>query len=150
MTSNKSFLGIHHIKLPATNLDQTVTFYTTHLPFTYIPTLDHIDASTGNPYAKILKHESSGTTLEIRDAPEQAEKERHWDPITWAVQGRDDLEQWGEYFEGVNVKHSRVFTGVKGWVLCAEDPDGRVLRFYTLEEHEMTTDVDHDEQWLGN
>ena len=31
----------------------------------------------------------------------------------------------------------------------AKDLDGRVLRLYTLETHEKTTEVDYDEYWLG-
>lgn len=150
MSRDRSLLGVHHFTLPAANLDQTVAFYTTHLTFTYLPSLDHINASTGAVYAKILRHPSSGTTLEIRDAPDQAAKQRRWDPITWTVRDRKALEQWQQHFSGAGVAHSRVFTGAKGWVLCAEDPDGRVVRLYTLEEHEMTSDTDHDEYWLGH
>lgn len=149
-SSSRSFLGIHHIKLPATNVDQTLAFYTNHLPFTHLTALDHIDEDTGAIYAKILTHEPSLTTIEIRDNPAQAAKEHGWDPVTWAVQGREDLQQWRGYFESVGVACSRVLIGAKGWVLCAEDPDGRRVRFYTLEEHEMTSDVDHDAYWLGN
>jgi len=32
----------------------------------------------------------------------------------------------------------------------AEDPDGRILQLYTKEEHEWTTETDHDEYWLRN
>lgn len=150
MSSDRSLLGIHHFKLPTSDLEQTVAFYTTHLHFTYLPSLDHISASTGAVYAKILRHIPSGTTLEIRDDPAQAAKQRRWDPITWAVRDREAIKQWREYFAGAGVGHSRMFTGARGWVLCTEDPDGRVVRFYTLEEHEMTASVDHDEYWLGN
>lgn len=149
--TTRSFLGIHHLKLPANNLDKTLAFYTTHLPFTHLPALDHTDASTGAVYAKILTHAPSHTTIEIRDHPEQAAKERRWDPVTWAVEGRADLEEWRAYFASVGVLCSRVLTGAKGWLLCVEDPDGRRVRFYTREEHEMmTSGVDHDAYWLDN
>lgn len=150
MASKRCILGIHHIKLPSSNIDRTMHFYTTHLSFTHHSQLDHIDAATGVVYAKILQHESSGVMLEIRHHPAQAEKERRWDPITWAVEGREDLKIWRRHFEGAGVECSRVLTGAKGWVLCAADPDGRVVRLYTREEHEMTSDVDHDAYWLGN
>lgn len=138
------------MKLPATDMEKTLSFYITHLPFIYLPSLDHIDATTGAVYAKILTHEPSLTTIEIRHHPAQAAKERGWDPITWAVQDRADLEQWRQYFVSVDIACSRVLTGAKGWVLCAEDPDGRKVRLYTREEHEMTSEVDHDAYWLGN
>lgn len=36
------------------------------------------------------------------------------------------------------MKHSRVLKGLIGWVLCAEDPDGKRIRLYTKEEHEWS------------
>lgn len=165
-----SFLGVHHFKFAATDIDRTVAFYTTHLPFTHLPHLDHkkpasapgpAPASTSQTttiggqskdtitYAKILQHSPSSAILEIRHAPQRAIQDRGWNPITWAVRGRADLQDWHAYFVGVGVKCSRVLKGVKGWVLCAEDPDGRHVRLYTLEEHEMTSEVDRDEYWLA-
>lgn len=38
---------------------------------------------------------------------------------------------------------------MKGWVMAAEDPDGKIVRLYTTEEHEWTTDVNRDTYWLG-
>ena len=42
-----------------------------------------------------------------------------------------------------------MFVGIKGWVLCALDPDERIVRVYCEEEHAWTTDFDTDEFWLG-
>ncbi|KAF3762148.1 Glyoxalase/Bleomycin resistance protein/Dihydroxybiphenyl dioxygenase [Cryphonectria parasitica EP155] len=134
--------GVHHFKLPSSDIDRTVAFYTTHLPLTHLPELNHVEASTGSVYAKILRHTPSQTTLEIRNAPEQAARERGWDPITWAVQGYSDLVRWREHFISAGVRHTAVYKGVTGWGLTAEDPDGRLVRFYTLEEHGITADLD--------
>lgn len=95
---------------------------------------------------------TSGLLLEIRDRPAQAIKERGWDPVSWAVDTKKNLEERRSYFVAAGVPCSRIFTAVKGWVLCAEDPDERSGRniSYTLEEHEMMTEKDHDAYWLGN
>ena len=148
--SSKSFLGIHHIKLPAVDFRKTIEFYTTHLPFVHISDLDHIHPDTHAVYAVILQHKPSSLHIEIRDAADQAIKQKGFDPVTWAVETRQDLEEWSVYFERCGVKHSKVFTGAKGWLLVAEDPDGRFVRFYSLESHEMTSDTDRDAYWLGN
>lgn len=88
--------------------------------------------------------------LELRYSPAQALAQKGWDPITWGVGSRADLEAWGLWFDEKKVRRSRVFTGVKGWVMGAEDPDGRIVRLYVEdEEHEWTDEPDVDLYWLG-
>lgn len=67
-----------------------------------------------------------------------------------AVQTKADLEQWEKWLEQREVKHSQVLKGFSGWVPVAEDCDGRKLRWYTLETHEWTMNIDHDQKWLGD
>lgn len=152
MAETPPFLGIHHIKLPSAALDRTVAFYTTHLPFAHLPALDHTTTSTAGAaartYAKILRHAPTGLTLEIRDDPAQAAAQRGWDPVTWAVPGRADLGAWRARLAAAGVPCSAVLRGFVGWVLVAEDPDGRRVRLYTREEHAPTPEVDVDEYWL--
>jgi hypothetical protein len=38
--------------------------------------------------------------------PEQAAAQKGWDPITWGVGRRQDLEQWAEWLDVNGVKHS--------------------------------------------
>lgn len=49
------------------------------------------------------------------------------------------------------VKHSPVFTSLESWILAAEDPDGRIVRFYVAEEkHEWSVEgASRDAYWLG-
>lgn len=88
--------------------------------------------------------------MEIRHNEAWADKTFEVDPITWRVDRYSDLEDWQEWFTEKDVKHSRIFTGMKGWVLAAEDPDGRIVRLHTSEEHEWTRHTDHDAHWLMN
>ena len=86
----------------------------------------------------------------MRYVPNQAAAQKGWDPITWGVGTRKDLEQWAQWFDAHGVKHSHIFAGVKGWVMGCEDPDGRIVRLYVDdEEHEWTDHPDQDEYWLG-
>jgi hypothetical protein len=74
--------------------------------------------------------------LKIRHNPEQTEIQKGWDPVTWSIGSRKDLEKWGAWFDEKEFRHSTVLTGMKGWVMAAEDPDGKIVRLYTMEEHE--------------
>jgi catechol 2,3-dioxygenase-like lactoylglutathione lyase family enzyme len=137
----KSFLGVHHIKLPAHDLRKTYEFYTNNFPMTPLPHFDHIDKH-GNLFAQLFRHEPTGTLIEIRQHRPQAAAQKGWDPITWSVQRVADLEAWGAFFDARDIKHSRVLRGVKGWVMGVEDPDGKIIRLYTEEEHEWTNSPD--------
>jgi catechol 2,3-dioxygenase-like lactoylglutathione lyase family enzyme len=144
-----SFLGINHLKIPVFDLEATKTFYSTVLPLKYVPKYDHFTPAH-ELFAIMLTHEATNLIVEFRHDPVNAEAQKGWDPVTWETETRQDLEDWGEWFEKCGIKHSKVFTGIKGWVIAAEDPDGKIVRLYCNEEHEWTDHPDKDEYWLGS
>ncbi|KAI0811667.1 Glyoxalase/Bleomycin resistance protein/Dihydroxybiphenyl dioxygenase [Xylaria sp. FL0064] len=139
-------LMIHHLKIPASDLTKTYGFYTKILPFQAIPSLNHYTTS-GELYGAIF---SNGADLfvEIRQDAQQAAVQRGFDPITWGVPTRKDLKEWAAWLSSQGVNHSRILTGVKGWVLCFEDPDGKFIRLYTTEEEHEWCEPDKDDYWL--
>jgi len=171
--------AIHHLKLPTSSIAAAFHFYTHILNFTPLPHLDHFTspppslsspspsppASSSNSsvssvpqkhlFAALVLHAPSQTIVEFRYHPEQAAKQKGWDPITWAVSKKADLERWGAWVdergEG-RVKRSRVLSGLKSWWMGIEDPDGRIVRLYVAdEEHEWLdpSQLDHDEYWMA-
>lgn len=143
--------GINHLKLAATDIRKTLAFYTDVMGCEYIPQYDHRNAG-GELFAVMVKFRQQGATdtiLEIRIDEHQAKAQQFWDPITWGVKTRQDLETWKVWFKQNGIKCSpKVFTGLKGWVLCALDPENKIVRLYCDEEHEWTTSFDHDDFWL--
>jgi catechol 2,3-dioxygenase-like lactoylglutathione lyase family enzyme len=145
----KSFNGINHLKLPCFNIRKTHDFYTKILPFKALPHYDHFNPQK-ELFAKMAMHEPTKTIVEFRYVPEQATAQKEWDPITWGVGTRKDLQEWAEWFDANQVRHSKIFVGIKGWVMGCEDPDGRIVRLYVEdEEHEWTNHPDQDDFWLG-
>ncbi|KAF2102767.1 Glyoxalase/Bleomycin resistance protein/Dihydroxybiphenyl dioxygenase [Rhizodiscina lignyota] len=140
---------VHHIKFPCSDIDAALKWYTDVLSARRIEQFDHFKAD-GSVFAYILDMPLFGNiNLELRLDADHAEKQRGHDPVTWAVGSEADLESWEKWLTAKDVKHSRVLTGVIGWVLVFEDPDGRFLRLYTLEAHPKTALFDKDEYWLG-
>ncbi|KAK8071069.1 hypothetical protein PG997_011272 [Apiospora hydei] len=78
----RSFLGLNHLKLASHDIRATQSFYTTVLPFTYLPHYDHPRAD-GSVFAVMFRHEPSGTLVEARQNPQQAAAHVGWDPVTW-------------------------------------------------------------------
>lgn len=135
--SKPNFLGLDHLKLPAKDLLKTTWFYTEVLPFKRELKWDH---KTHTPESRLFAtmlscHELGDITMEIRHNEDWAEKTTGVDHITWRVPTRKDLEHWQKWFVEKGVKRSNIFTGMKGWVLCAEDPDRRIVRVVSSSLH---------------
>jgi catechol-2,3-dioxygenase len=144
----KSFNGINHLKLPCQSLKHTMDFYTKVLPFEHMPQYDHFTPEH-QLFARMAQF--NGLIIEFRHVPDHAKAQKGWDPVTWGVDTRADLEEWAAWFDANDVKRSRIFTGIKGWVMGCEDPDGKIVRLYVdKEEHEWTDHPDQDEYWLGS
>ena len=92
----------------------------------------------GELFSLFFRHTMSNLIVEVCWNTKQATAQVGWDPITWSVDIRSDLEDWGAWFDQHGVKHSRVFMGVENWFMMAEDPDGKFIRLNTEEEHEWT------------
>jgi catechol-2,3-dioxygenase len=147
MSRSAASWGINHIKIPATDIFKTRNFYADILGLEYLPALDH-KSKDGDLFAVMLHFPQGSATqhwIEIRLNPAQAEAQKGWDPVTYGVRTRKDLDDWKEFLESKSVTCSRVFTGLQAWVLCALDPDGKIVRLYYDETHEWTTKFDHDD-----
>lgn len=100
-----SFRGIDHLKLPSLSITKTHDFYTTIFPFTPLPQYDHFTPEH-KLFAKMFYYEPHKLIVEVRYVPEQAAAQKGWDPITWGVSKRQDLEEWIKWFDANGVKHS--------------------------------------------
>ena len=67
--------GIHHIKLPVSDLARSLSFYEALLGAERIPALDH-KHDDGSVYAYICDVPGLGTKLELRLNPKHAEAQR--------------------------------------------------------------------------
>ena len=143
--------GINHIKIPATDVLKTRDWYTNILGLEYLPALDHKNEK-GELFAVMLKFPEGSPTshwIEVRLQPAQVEAQKGWDPVTYGVKTKKDLDDWKTFFESKGVTCSPVFTGLQAWILCALDPDGKIVRIYCDEIHEWTTEFSHDDFWLA-
>ncbi|KAK4555559.1 hypothetical protein LTR86_007312 [Recurvomyces mirabilis] len=106
---------INHIKLAAKDIRTTQMFYTEIMGCAYVPEYDHKTAQ-GELFASMVKLQPEGRDfiVEIRHNEAQAKTQEGWDPITWGVPTRKDLDIWKAWFEQNEVNCSKVFTAIKG------------------------------------
>ena len=140
--------GIHHIKFAVSDLDRSLAFYERALGARRVAAWDHRHAD-GTRYAVILEVPDLGTHLELRLDPEQAVRQRGFDPITIAVRDRGALEEWADYLDATAIEHSPILAAIQAWLVVFTDPDGRRLRLYTLETHGPEIPADEHSPWVA-
>jgi catechol 2,3-dioxygenase-like lactoylglutathione lyase family enzyme len=149
MTAPK-LLGIHHLKLPVSDLARSLAFYESAFEAKRIPAADHRRETDGSLYAHILEMPGLGTLLELRLNPERALSHARFDPITIAVADRATLGEWDAHLSSAGISHSPVITAIQAWLVVVEDPDGNRLRLYTRETHGPELKPDEGNSWLDN
>ena len=140
--------GVHHFKLPVTDLGRSLKFYGDLLGAEPIPELEHRHKDSGELYAHICEVPGLGTKLELRLNAEQAEKQRKFDFVTIGVTDRAMLHRWTDRLDKLAIKHSGVIVAIQAWLVAFDDPDQHRLRFYTLEKHGPELSPDEGNEWL--
>jgi catechol 2,3-dioxygenase-like lactoylglutathione lyase family enzyme len=148
--SAPALLGIHHLKLPVSDLATSLAFYETAFDARRIAAADHRREGDGSLYAYILEVPGLGTFLELRLHPERARTHSRFDPVTMTVANRATLAEWDRHLTDADVLHSPVITAIQAWLIVVEDPDGNRLRLYTRETHGPELKPDESNEWLEN
>ncbi|MEV4352262.1 VOC family protein [Actinoplanes sp. NPDC049596] len=141
--------GIHHVKVPVSNLDVSLDFYERALGARRIPEADHVRPD-GSLFAYIVRVENLGTLLELRLNPDRARAHSGFDPMTILVEDRAALREWAAHLDREGIEHSPILTAMQAWLLVVPDPDGTRLRLYTAETHGSELAPDMTSPWLDD
>jgi catechol 2,3-dioxygenase-like lactoylglutathione lyase family enzyme len=141
--------GIHHIKLPVSDLERSAEWYGAVLGARRLTELDH-RRPDGTLFAVILQVPGLGTHLELRLDRATAAVLDGYDFLTLAVGDHAALDEWIAHLDDLGIRHSPPIVALVGWLLVVPDPDGLRLRFYTTQPHGLAaSSVEHDSPWLS-
>jgi catechol 2,3-dioxygenase-like lactoylglutathione lyase family enzyme len=132
MTS-RELAGIHHVKIPVTDLARSLHWY--RRVFGLRPTMAFSEA---DGVVRGFAGEIPGlkpATVAFRVNPAAVEGSRGFDPVSFAVESRDDIQRWAGHLDSLGVSHSPIVEASIGWLLIFDDPDGLTLHLYTWAEH---------------
>jgi catechol 2,3-dioxygenase-like lactoylglutathione lyase family enzyme len=130
--------GIHHLKLPVTDLDRSREWYLSRLG--YQVQMEFVEQ--GRLMGLALHHPNGGPDLALRLDPERALAAAGFDYFTIGVPDQDAIEQLAARLTGLGEQHAGVHWASIGWILPElHDPDGHEVRFYTIQHH---TQLDPD------
>lgn len=130
--------GIHHAKLPVSDLDRSRAWYASRLGY-----LVEVEFREKNVLMGLaLRHPNGGPRLALRLDPDRAAATAGFDYFSIGVPDRTALEDLAERLAELGVVHEGVHYASIGWILPgAHDPDGHEVRFYTTESHQPLSDV---------
>ena len=127
--------GIHHLKLPVTDLARSLEWYRSRLG--YQVQVEFVEQGTLMGCG--LAHPAGGPDLALRLDPDRARAAAGFDYFAIGVPDKDALDDLAARLTALGEHHAGVHVASTGWILpLLHDPDGHEVRFYTMEHH---TDV---------
>jgi catechol 2,3-dioxygenase-like lactoylglutathione lyase family enzyme len=127
--------GIHHLKLPVTDLARSLAWYRSRLG--YQVQVEFVEQ--GTLMGCSLAHPAGGPDLGLRLDPDRARAAAGFDYFAIGVPDKATIDRLARRLDELGQAHAGVHRASLGWILPEVlDPDGHALRFYTMEHH---TDV---------
>ena len=124
--------GIHHLKLPVTDLDRSREWYLSRLG--YQVQMEFVEQ--GRLMGVALSHPNGGPPLALRLDPERARAAAGFDYFSIGVPDKDAIDRLAARLAGLGEQHAGVHWASIGWILPElHDPDGHEVRFYTIQHH---------------
>jgi catechol 2,3-dioxygenase-like lactoylglutathione lyase family enzyme len=128
--------GVHHLKLPVSDLDRSIAWYGECLGYQVVIEF----RSAGRRSGVSMTHPDGGPWLGLVLDAERARAAAGFDYFSIGVPDRTALESLAAHLTALGQPHAGVHFATVGWILpMLHDPDGHEVRFYSMEAH---TDLD--------
>jgi catechol 2,3-dioxygenase-like lactoylglutathione lyase family enzyme len=134
MTRDIPVAGVHHVKVPVTDLARSLPWYAE----LFSVTVDLEFRDDDGVLRGVAFTSRNGLTVCLREDPARARALAGFDPYAVLVPTRRDLDDVVARLDALDIAHSQVVTASLGWLVRVPDPDRIELRFYTRETHAST------------
>ena len=124
--------GIHHLKLPVTDLARSRDWYQSRLGYQVVAEI----VEQGKLMGLAMAHPNGGPRLALRLDPDRARAAAGFDYFSIGVPDKDAIRRLADRLSALGEEHAGVHWASIGWILpLLHDPDGHEVRFYTHEHH---------------
>ena len=131
-----AIIGIHHVKFPVRDLQTSREWYERVLGLQVLVDFPDADGVVRG-LAGLLPGVQPPLGVALRENPGAAIGNKGFDPISFAIADREAAEAWAERLDVLGIEHTPVRQGSLGWVLDMTDPDGTVIRLYSVQQSEI-------------
>ncbi|HET6295636.1 MAG TPA: VOC family protein [Kribbella sp.] len=135
MSERPYLTGVHHLKVPVSDLEASLRWWEQAFAAERQPKLDHA-APDDRVFGYILLVPGVQEPVELRLDPVAAKSVAGCDPVTFAVDTLAQLGRFETWCDQNGITHSPVLRGLVGWLLVLVTPDGLHVRIHTRESHE--------------
>lgn len=124
--------GVHHVKLPVSDLDRSIAWYGSRLGYQVV--IEFRDAGRRTGVSMI--HPDGGPGIGLVLDPTRARAAAGFDYFSIGVADREQLDVLAAHLSSLGDEHAGVHFATIGWILpLLHDPDGHEVRFYSIESH---------------
>ena len=131
--------GVHHVKLPVSDIDRARRWYESRLG--YQATTEFVEQ--GALMGLVMTHPNGGPMFGLRLDPERAQASAGFDYFSIGLPDKDALDALARRLNDLGESHAGVHFATIGWILPGtRDADGHEIRFYTTAHHTSPDDPD--------
>ena len=132
VTDAPALAGVHHVKLPVTDLARSSGWYQSRLGYQVVA--EFVEQGKLMGYA--MAHPNGGPALGLRLDPDRAQAAAGFDYFSIGVPDKDAIDRLAGRLTALGEEHAGVHWASIGWILpLLHDPDGHEVRFYTMKHH---------------
>lgn len=130
-----SIVGVHHVKFPVSDLQRSRAWYEHVLGLQVLVDFPDDDGVVRG-LAGLLPGQPP-VAVALRENLDAARGSAGFDPVSFAIADHEAATAWARHLDEIGVEHSNVTAGTLGWSLDVADPDGIVIRLYSLDRTEV-------------
>jgi catechol 2,3-dioxygenase-like lactoylglutathione lyase family enzyme len=126
VATEATVVGLHHIRLPVSDVLRSRDWYSTVFDFEPCLSFEEEDRLLG----VVLIHQC-GLTLGLHHAPERARSLRGFCSVALSVGSAGDLDDWCARLDELAIAHTSPTEGHLGRYVEVHDPDGLIIQLHT-------------------
>jgi catechol 2,3-dioxygenase-like lactoylglutathione lyase family enzyme len=132
MDDAPALAGVHHLKLPVSDLRRSQHWYESRLGYR----LTQEFHEHGELAGIVMEHPNGGPGMAFRHDPERALAAAGFDYFSIGVPDKEAIQVLAARLTDLGEDHAGVHFATNGWILpMLHDPDGHEVRFYTIQHH---------------
>ncbi|HYS37677.1 MAG TPA: VOC family protein [Pseudonocardiaceae bacterium] len=122
--------GIHHVKFAVSDIERSVAWYERVFGFKVTMEFKDDEGIVRGSVGQLAGLDK--TLLAFRENKELSEAVTGFDPVSFAVEDRADVEAWVAHLNEQGVENSGLRIAAIGYIVFFHDPDGIKLHVYSF------------------